>query len=40
MSPKLIAFLVCLVLGLYLLASGSFIAGLVLVCLAVLIPAA
>lgn len=40
MSPKLIAFLVCLFLGLYFLFNGSLIFGLVFLCAAILIPAA
>lgn len=39
-SPKFAAFLVSLALGLYFLADGSLILGLVFICLAILIPAA
>lgn len=40
MSPKLVAFVVAFGLGLYFLATGSLIIGLILVCSAILIPAA
>lgn len=40
MSPRFVAFLVCLILGLYFLFTGSLIIGLVLIGFAVLIPAA
>ena len=39
MSPKFIAFLVCLLFGLYFLFSGSLIFGLIFICAAILIPA-
>lgn len=40
MSSKSVAFLVSLILGLYLIFSGWLIIGLVFICLAILIPAA
>jgi len=39
-SPKTVAFVLCLLAGLYLIFTGSLIIGLILVGLAIVIPAA
>lgn len=40
MSTKQIIFTICFCFGLYFLLTGSLIIGLILICLAVIIPAA
>lgn len=39
-SSRLVAFVVALLLGMYFLSTGSFIIGLIFICLAILIPVA